>query len=129
MTLVSSHQTPAAATIAAAAARVHKAVLVRVERRGVVRKATTILEGNLSISLKMKFFHKRFVCISLDESSKTVHLQAASTDGAPVQNDQGGGDLPSGTRRHLPDESRTKGTINFPQIRIREKTRIYGQFS
>ena len=41
----------------------------------------------------------------------------------------GGGDLPSGTRRHLPDERRTEGTINFPRIRFREKTRIYGQFS
>ena len=74
--LVGRHETPSAATISgtatAATARVHDAVLVRVERRGVVCEATAILERNLSISLKKKFLNLFFTSNFTDESSKTA---------------------------------------------------------
>ena len=52
LALVGRHQTPAAVTNAAA--RVHDAVLVRVERRGMVCEATAILEGNLKMERQIE---------------------------------------------------------------------------
>ena len=79
MSLVGPRQAPAAATISSsdAAARVDNAivVVVRVERRGVVREAAAILERNLKVKFTIySIFKYRVSSNSSSERRQVAHL-------------------------------------------------------